>query len=267
MISRILKCRSIFILLTLIFFSSAISHAQPRPIQDGWVLLSGNIDQVYFEKFTNESARGSKIILSSSGGDPVLALDIYRLIRDKNSEIQIASLCLSACAEILLPASLKFAKATFGYMPLIGFHQNSELFRSALPKESEYLFNQCFKKLNDRFLLFSKDVNRNISSFKWQASAISVENDSSVIANDCKSSSLKYKRRYWFPTGPQLEMIYNAKLPGPVCADSLKCIITVLSVMGNNGDIFLIGDTEYFIVKDNNVRARVIKGEKIDIIK
>ena len=217
-------------------------------------VLTGRLDDQYLIRFEKILSEAGAISLSSTGGKAEIALDIADQIKNKKEwRITIEGVCLSSCAEILLPAASQFANLSFRGLPIIGFHQNSEIFRLVLSDGSQSAFENCINGLNDRFLRFAREVGRNKKSFEMQAIAVAAVPKSGIVSTDCSSSFVRLNRKYWFPTSEQLKSIFAIDVPGRVCADSLTCIQKVLTVIGNDGEKFLVGNKEFTITRQKNI--------------
>jgi hypothetical protein len=241
-----------YFILSFCFFSTLLAQSTPSDIlrMGGYRAVSGKLNEKYFHSFDKSLREGRPIFLSSSGGDAQIALKIAKLIKVNHPTLKIGGVCLSACAEIILPSAIKYSEFSFQGEPLIGFHQNSEIFRRNLSSNSKILFSRCLQDLNHDFLKFQKDVNIKQNSIDFQIMALLPRKSSASISNDCESSTIELYRKYWFPSSDQLKSIYGMIVPGRVCADTPMCIERVLSVIGKNGDRFVVGELEYTIAQN-----------------
>jgi hypothetical protein len=228
--------------------------------------LFGRLDRDYLDQFDKLVAKGVAISISSTGGRAEVALDIADRLREKKDiKLSIEGVCLSACAEIILPSAAKYSALSFKGLPIIGFHQNSEIFRVALLDSSKPAFEYCTNKLNQRFMRFVQEVGRSMKSFKLQAVAVAAVPKSGIVSANCLSSSVKLERRYWFPTSQQLKSVFAIDVPGRVCADVPNCIQKVLSVIGKDGDKYLVGETEFLVTRKNDGLLTVNQSRKISL--
>ena len=70
--------------------------------------LFGRLDRDYLDQFDKLVAKGVAIYISSTGGRAEVALDIADRLREKKDiKLSIEGVCLSACAEIILPSAAK----------------------------------------------------------------------------------------------------------------------------------------------------------------
>ena len=224
------------------FISKKVEHVLTQENS----FISGKLDINYLERFNKAASHGGSITVSSTGGNAEIALEIAEIIKKNKLRIIFSGACLSACAEIIFPAAFKYSKVSFVGYPVIGFHQNSEIFRMSLSDKSHDAFEKCIMPLNRNFLRFSDEVGRNRASFQLQLEAMSAVPKSATVSDDCSYSYIKLNRKYWFPSSLQLKSLFSMNLPGPVCADSFACTQKVISMIGKDGDRFMMGTAEIY---------------------
>jgi hypothetical protein len=225
------------------------------------ILIQGNLDGIFYDRFKRSALLTDHIIFSSLGGDAQTAMKIAKDLQNgKKLKTSLGGLCLSACAEILFPAAKKFSDFSLVQKPLIGFHHNSEIVRRSMRAEDAANFDKCWGQLNTDFMKFLAEIGRSSGSVDSQVTALAVVAGSSVLAKDCSSSRVKYMRRYWFPTSQQLGKMFPAGALGPVCADDILCFGKSLSVFGEVGDRFLIGNAEYTVVQAKPGGKKIERG-------
>lgn len=76
-----------------------------RQVDGGW-LIDGRIDAALASRFRDVSQsaifrNGDVLFVRSAGGDVVPAIEIGRVIREKNMSVSVVEYCVSACAEYL----------------------------------------------------------------------------------------------------------------------------------------------------------------------
>jgi hypothetical protein len=229
-------------------------------------IIQGKVDRIFYQNFKSAASSSDHIVFSSVGGDARTAMKIANYLQiETRLKISVGGLCLSACAEILFPAALKFSNFSFVHKPLIGFHHNSEIVRRSLRSQDASTFEKCGGLLNSDFIRFLDDVGRRSESINTQMTAIAVVEKSAVVAQDCSTSRVTYARKYWFPTSKQLSILFTADDMAPVCADDLGCIGTSLLVLGQIGDRFLVGSTEYTVIKNAAGKKAVQRGETLEL--
>lgn len=236
-----------------ILFSPAASQTNPQGYPPE--VLFERIDENLLRKFQQIENNEHPIIFGSSGGDAAIALKIADIIITKKININIAGLCLSACAEIILPVSVKYSNAKLLKLPLIGYHHNSEIYRITVSDSYVNSRTECYNKLNTDFLNFRKKMGLNYNSLLYQINAINPFIGNTSASENCKSSKIELGRSFWFPTSVQLREIYGIHISENVCADVPKCFEVAIPMLGEVGEIYLVGDKEYII--DRKISGKI----------
>lgn len=236
-----------------IHFLPAATQANPQKFPPH--VLFERIDENLLRKFKKIENNEHSIVFGSSGGDATIALRIADIIKLNRLKIDIAGLCLSACAEVILPAAVKYSHAKLVNLPLIGYHHNSEIYRLMLPDADVAKYLECYNELNLKFLNFRKNVRLKPSSLLYQIKAISPVKSSTNILNNCDISTISIGRSFWFPSSAQLRDIYGLPISQNVCADVPRCFGAAIPMLGEVGEIYLVGEKEYMV-------HRTISGKK-----
>lgn len=231
--------------IAVILLSPAASQAKPQKFPSH--VLFERIDENLLRKFQQIKNNEHSIVFGSSGGDAAIALRIADIIKLNRLKIDIAGLCLSACAEIILPAAVKYSQTKLVNLPLIGYHHNSEIYRLTLSGADVAKYLDCYNKLNLRFLNFRKNAGLKPSSLLYQIKAISPVKSSTNFLKNCDISKIAIGRSFWFPSSAQLRDIYGLPISENVCADVPKCFEVAIPMLGEVGEIYLVGEKEYIV--------------------
>lgn len=76
-------------------------------------IIDGKINEETFIRFQNEvsesfgSLGNEKLIINSPGGEIFSAMAIAKLVRERNMDVEVRSLCASACANYIFPSGRK----------------------------------------------------------------------------------------------------------------------------------------------------------------
>jgi hypothetical protein len=83
------------------------------------ITLAGYVDHTMLKALKHEGSALKLVVLNSTGGDIVDAVEIAEYIQENGIDVKVEGLCLSACASIILPAGVdrKIGRGSF-----VGFH-------------------------------------------------------------------------------------------------------------------------------------------------
>lgn len=217
---------------------AAFSEPTPRP---GSILeAGGRFDQRHLEAF-KEVSDGATVTMTSRGGDAGYALDAAEIVERKGLTLRITSLCMSACAESLLPAAKKLI---LDQEAIIGFHGNSMVYREL----SGFDPGPCNAEVSRRHEALLKRKGMNVEFWKEQHKRLSFGKfqylgDTGGVRPECPSVRMSMRARMWLPTSQQLRELYGLKFDGAICADSPECLQRRLGQVFRKGDVLIVGDT------------------------
>jgi hypothetical protein len=195
-----------------------------------------------------------ELIFISPGGLPSDALEIAEEIKKRQYKVVISQICLSACAEYILPVAktLEFRypadkeNVPNPHAPLIGFHWNAMMIEYLMRENAKYDLEYCSfsdsKKLNE--LQRKSRVNNEF----WKKVMVKLGRSDFTVdyrANECPWKIMKFENDFWFPTSKQLRNEYNLKFKGSVCADDYNSCTKVIDSLWPKGHRFVIGDRLY----------------------
>lgn len=168
----------------------------------------------------------STLSVQSQGGEAKSSIALARLIIDRRIRIRLNNYCLSACAELVLPAA---RDVTAVNEPLIGLHGNAFTDeRAALAARMTPSSLACLIELRRGFesVYESKGIDgaslrdAEVSRLGFTGMTLSSRKD----AAGCPIFSVGHSQDYWFPTRRQIEKLMRTEVVGPICADSEECM-------------------------------------------
>jgi hypothetical protein len=202
----------------------------------------GRIDEQFLRTLEHENSFGRKLIITSSGGDIKTAYKAALNIRENKNTISIKNLCLSACAEDLLPAGHKIY---FRDKPIIGFHWNAFM-NNALAIEHGADLSLCssmglsyqhqiygFRGLNENFW---KETQKRLVLESYHLSG---------KPSECPKKLRTFKNQWWLPTSKQLKELWGLEFQGSVCADSFNSCKWMIDIFFDEGTRIVVGDEIY----------------------
>ncbi len=195
-----------------------------------------------------------ELIFISPGGLPSDALEIANEIIDKKYKIIISQLCLSACAEYILPAakSIEFRypapkeNVPTPHAPLIGFHWNAMMIEHLMRENAEYGLEHC--TFSDSKNLNALQLNAGVNNEFWKEVLVKLGRSDFTVdyrANECPWKIMEFENDFWFPTSKQLRKMYKLKFKGSVCADDYESCTQAIDSLWPKGHRFVIGDRVY----------------------
>lgn len=223
----------------------ALAHGEPNVAPT--VYLYGDVDAQFADKFIAAAsyAKGRPLVVGSTGGSPSEALRIAEAIERLRPQVTIAGVCLSACAEIILPAAIKYGHLSFKGMPLIGYHHNSLLL--ALVRRDVQVFARCYAYENGLFVKFRRKVGIPDNETSYQSQMIGFNPSLSKLSHNCGDYNLSQAQTFWFPTRAQLSRRFGLVVPALSCADVEGCWRALLIRMGKAGEKFRVGEAVFTV--------------------
>lgn len=211
--------------------------------------LSGPTDENFLHRF-NALKDQSHIEVSSTGGSPVYAFEVGKQMDRVGTTLSVNDLCLSACAEYVLP----FAKSVeVEETALIGFHGNdfiSEWIRNTYHPSQDPMCGQDRLEYS-RELFYRKGYN---SEF-WReiAKRLRIADSEASMRGDCASVAIYSEIDMWFPTAAQMKELFGLDLGARLCADSESCWRRKMTRVINPGKSFVVGDDIYTMVSRGTI--------------
>lgn len=94
-----------------------------------YIKIVGEISTKTVELLKNAPSDVKKVVITSQGGDTKAAIAAARVLNARGFELVVRGYCLSACAQMLMPAA---KKVTLEDMPIVGMHQTATAFEKLL---------------------------------------------------------------------------------------------------------------------------------------
>jgi hypothetical protein len=221
---------------TLLSAIPVVCFAEPHPCVGAAPLsIAGPINRLMVAAF-EQAPPESYVIITSAGGDADSAFAIARLERKKNIRVIVRDICLSACAEFILP-SAKYVY--FEGSPIVGFHGGDLIFAA---KAAELgTFDHCTRKRLRETAVVYRKRRLNKDFFLKVAAKIIIEDYKLPTRHQC-DASMRSRYLFWAPSSIQLKNGWGLRFTGTVCSDSAECISKVPQKLFRRG-LLLMDDT------------------------
>lgn len=212
-----------------------------------WLLLSNGgslkIDGVIGPSTVNKFKSGAyhEIVLDSSGGSVGSAISIAKLLESKTVKVSVRGICLSACAEFIIPSSssIKTSQRSmigFHWSPLMDKHQFYENIGS-----QEHCFPDEISDFQEKLLAsngldtnFWREVEKRLDLIHYSIPAGQF--------NCRKEIRRTFRNHMWLPTTTQLRELWNLDLEGKLCADNFIRCSKRADKLWQSGTRIVIGD-------------------------
>lgn len=180
---------------------------------------------------------GSRLTLSSQGGDPDTAQVIAEVMRDKSIALTVSLACVSSCAEYLLPAA---ASLRFKDDAIIGFHQTPAMIESFRPpRGDEIQLPTC--DYGDNAAVY-QDYSSAPDAWRETLARLQLDRTQLRTTPNCVEVAFRFTHDLWLPTSQQLRDIWQLDFKGDVCADDYnRCRVRLREVFAQSGSV-VIGD-------------------------
>ncbi len=212
--------------------------------------IEGELDTAFVTKLQAASRRGAPVTLSSYGGNPKTAFAAVPLIDSYPGSVAIGRLCLSSCAEFVLPTK---AHKTLLEKPLIGFHGSDQIARwlASRTGQTDPICGQVrADSQRNRFRSngwnpdFWKEVASRLMIFSFR-------NKSSP--GKCASMVIKSEVSIWFPTSIQMKGLLGFDPSGPLCSDEELCWRSRVHDAIIPMEVFMVGDDIYYMTEQETI--------------
>lgn len=201
------------------------------------------IDNDFYTSVRNRDQDTNTLTVSSYGGKPSIALKVGKEIFEHDLNLEVAEICLSACAEYLLPGA---KKVTLLDQPLIGYHHSPLINDYLLKQNVKKNYNLCQKVGNLEQTQFLITTGKKPQAWQTTLEKLELVNyQVSYKENSCPWAAKQFKNEFWFPTSDQLNNIFGIKVTGDLCADSSECFKKKIPHHFSKGGTFIVGDTQY----------------------
>lgn len=224
----------------MVAFTCACSPLESSSLT-GDVSWYGRIDDSAVTEISSKSEKYGRLTIGSPGGETRAALQISNIIEERHLSVTVVELCLSACAEYILPAAREI---TLENNPLIGFHWNpimlEELLHQNANKDLEYCTRigaDDLRKLLNRRQKPSDAWRETLQRIKLREYKVDYKD------GECPWSYRDFENKFWFPKSSQLNDIFGLEFNGSLCADDPSCYLEKLSYMYRlKGGRFVVGE-------------------------
>lgn len=135
---------------TLFCVTNCVSRVPANP-STAWLRIDGRIDEQTSKSVLNALAATpaiSRVVLNSEGGDEAATLKIARLIRDRQLDVTVDGVCLSACAHLLLASANTI---TIKDGSTVGFHTNIFGWLAELNRDQDPMFDRYLSDGIDQY--------------------------------------------------------------------------------------------------------------------
>jgi hypothetical protein len=212
--------------------------------------INGSIDDGVVSEIRSNISAGQEVIITSHGGKADPSILLAETILKNNIKLKVVSHCLSACAELIIPAASSVEMID---QPLIGFHGNAFYYFNLLKKVGDEKVAQCEVGRTERFSRIYDLKGINKDTWRHQLSRlriIDIQKTDMYDERGCRIYNFYTKHKYWFPTSKQLSSIFGYRFKGTLCSDDINCMKRRLAEIWYAGDSFVVGDRVIRLASD-----------------
>lgn len=203
----------------------------------------GSLRQTAVKEIVHSNSHLRHLTITSKGGLTNEAYKIAMKIIEDKTTVEVQLLCLSACAEYLLPAAHEII---FTDDPLIGYHWNPLIIAEYLGKYYDRDIEYCDAVGDVELRQLLKQTNKNTEFWKIVLERLELtEFEAVYVEGSCPKRIDEYKYQLWFPTSEQLRNLAGLTFSGSVCADNYDVCTEKIDHIWPKGRTFLIGDRSY----------------------
>lgn len=181
--------------------------------------------------------------VSSGGGDPAFGEAAARHIIAKEMTIKLGEICLSSCAEYVIPSAKTLIVSP---RTLIGFHQNPLMIRHFADMEGYQGMPICYYEAEVDYLgtLHQRDGSDRLP---WEnvLNRLVLADTHFREKDECIETGFRFENQFWFPTSNQIKTLFQIDLNGPICADDPGCAEEMTNLIIPKGESVIIGDERY----------------------
>ena len=208
-------------------------------------VIIGRIDENFLIQVQQRPTEVNSLTVVSFGGKTSYGIKIAREVFNNKLELSIAEVCLSACAEYLLPAAKNIHLID---QPLIGYHRNPIILKHLLTLHANKDLEHCTNIGDDDLLQLLIDTDKKTNAWKHTLSKMNLTYYEVDYKKDaCPWSSKTFENKFWFPTTGQLEVIFGLEVSGKLCADNPECYKKKIPHYFREGGSFIVGDEKIIV--------------------
>lgn len=245
-----LVAQTVRILAATMFALLGMAFGGCRPIERK--VIDGELNTAFLAKLQAAARSGAPVTLSSYGGDPEIAFAAAPIIDSYPGSVAIGRLCLSSCAEFVLPTK---AHETLLEQPLIGFHGSDEIARWLASKtgEKEPICGQARADSKQRRF---QNNGWNIEFWKEVAKRLRISSAHNKSApGKCASMVMTHEISIWFPSSTQMSQLLGLKTVSKLCADKEICWRWRIHDVVGPREAFIVGDDIYYMNDSENIES------------
>ncbi|QTN19195.1 hypothetical protein HZ989_13360 [Brevundimonas sp. AJA228-03] len=233
----------IFACLAIIYTPACVQ--QPDQVKT----ITGELDSTFVDAIRRNANAGNDIVISSYGGDPAIGQEAALLVGSYPAKVSIGELCLSSCAEFILPTK---AQLNFVGRPLIGFHGNDQI-AVWLAEYYQWHTPVCGSERAQSQRTRFEELGWNVDFWKDVARRLLIISARDSGEYNCTSVVVSYDIAMWFPTSDQLQLYLNFSPRASICADDENCWRSRMSSVISPGSGFMVGDDIFLMSVDNKI--------------
>lgn len=186
------------------------------------ISLTGFTDMAMLDQIKEIDCKNPQILISSSGGEEKVSLLIAKEIEKLSATLIVQNVCLSACAEYLLPSAnnIKFTKKS-----LVGFHGNPVMRRALTKHYKPQGYENCqFVEAKEMETLYAhKGLKTDFWKIQLKYLKLTKVGFSEPKAPNCPYARFYTENVMWLPNSHDLKTHLGLAFEGSVCADHSDC--------------------------------------------
>ncbi len=206
--------------------------------------LFGKIDSAMVGLLEEMPEDVETVLISSSGGLPSSAAELIGLVAENELNIEIGEVCVSACAEYILPFAQGDGRTLhLKNSPFIGFHWNARIIQETVIAQISTDISNC--PFRDAQELRALHLNSNVNPDFWKETLKRLGQNYSLVRldqNACPVVKMQFENTIWLPTSEELKSFYWLEFTGKVCADDFDTCAQQIDDNFHSGIRFVIGD-------------------------
>lgn len=210
----------------IIYFTAFVGFNASYATNDGAcnIRLEGEIVSSMIDDINKlDNCQKISVSISSGGGDGKVALDLSDVLIAKKASIFVDRICLSACADILLPSATSITAVDGA---VIGFHGNPLMKMALAMRYKPPGWERCSLKPVERMAKLYQRKNLNLSFWKDQIQRLQLENffiNPDATEGRCPTMTMQFKNRMWMPSAQQIKNKLGLSIQGKLCSDLTDC--------------------------------------------
>lgn len=132
-------------------------------LQEPFFNMAGKIDEKLLRSFVDAPDNFEKVVVKSQGGDVIAAIEIAKIIKKRNLDVEVNGYCLSACAQYILPSARNIIIRD---KSIVALHHSPFSIMKMLEFSKIYDESEKYKKVSNEEVKFYNEININIDYIK-----------------------------------------------------------------------------------------------------